>query len=90
MRVTKLMKQLSITNAYPGEKKRIFAWYITVNTRISREFWHVLPHNTAPNCSFPVQSKTKIRTEQSKPVRAFEPSATKLQRPRVLPATSLL
>ena len=72
----------------PGEKERVSARYIIINTRISCEFSRVLQHGAAPN-HFRCDRKRKL--EQSASILcAFEPSATKLQSPRVSPATSLL
>ena len=74
---------------YPGEKERVSARYIIVNTRISREFSRFIRTVLPQTVHFRCDRKHKLE-ESASILCAFEPSATKLQRPWVSPATSLL
>ena len=51
------------------EKEYVSVQFIVINTRISHQISHVLPHGTAPNYLFPVPPKKWIRKEQFNPVR---------------------
>ena len=74
---------------YPGGKERVYTQYIVINMWVPCQVSCVLSHkyNTAPNHSFPVSSKTKVRAFI---LCAFKLSATKLQCLWTLPTISWL
>ena len=79
---------MGIYSSSPSEKEHVCTLFIVKNTRFSCQILHILPHGIAPNRLFPMRLK-KVKKGAFQ-ICVFEPLPTKLQRPWVSAATSLL
>ena len=73
------MERTTSEREYPAEN----AW-------LSLASYHAILLGTAPNRSFPVQSKTKKNHLVASTLRTFEPSEPRLQHPRLRSTTNFV